>query len=181
MSDTLTRTTSFQEKYGNAAPASLNPDASDDNVEPEYMWRGQRFRLVTMRQAPLMQFRLWVSPAERLQIKYAYITHQIEHQQNDENKNEIEMIIRDAMRVKLAGFNLGELEDALMLHRVSEIKSVSTMQAEAALKHDAETSVITDISVEYGRFDVENRQWLPGNGYWCPRERRWVPKLPDLG
>ena len=176
MSDAAAKTTRFQELVNSATEG---PEEAGYDHEPEYMWRGQRFRIVTMRQAPLMQFRVWVSPQEKLPIKYAYVTHQRDTQQNDRGLNEIEMVIRDCMRICVAGYNLAELEDALMLQRVSEIQSVSELQAESALKQQGNTPVITDISVEYGRFDMENRRWMRGSGFWCPRERKWVPQVPD--
>lgn len=175
MSDAAFAETRFQHLV-NPQPAEADERIAD---ESDYMWRGQRYRIVPIRQAPLMQFRLTVSPRESLQIKYAYITHQSLNRCNVENRNEIVMIVRDSMRITLAGLNLGELDDALLMQRVLDIQSVSVMQGEAALKRDAEAAVIIEVRVEYGRFDSENHRWLPGAGSWCPRNRRWAPEVGE--
>ena len=176
-SDSITRK-KYQELV-NAAPPSGDEADQEPVYEPEYMWRGHRFRVVTARQAPLIQFRLVVSPQERFQIKYPFITVQWFDLQNADGENEIVMIVRDSTRITISGFNLTELDDALLLQRVVEIQSVSELQAEAALRHKSEACVITQIRVEYGRFDAENHRWLPGNGRWCDKERRWIPSLAE--
>lgn len=173
--DTITKS-KFQEKILGKLPHDSS-EPTDAIHEAEYMWLGQRFRVVPMRQTPVMQFRVTLSAEERMQIKYAFVTHQLFHRQNSEKQNEISIIIRDSMRVTLAGFNLSVLDDALLMQRVIEIQSVPMMQAQASLHEKPDTPVIVDVRLEYGRFDVENRQWLPGNGFWCEREKRWVPRI----
>ena len=153
-------------------------DVSGENTtDTDYMWRGGRFRVVPMRQAPLMQFRLTLGPHESLQFKYAYITHQTFIQQNDQNQNEIVVIIRDSTRISIRGLNLWQLDDCLLMQRVLEIQTVSELQAAAAIKRGEESSIIMQVTLEYGRFDIENRIWLRGSGYWCERQKRWISEV----
>lgn len=170
--------TRFQELVNPIKP--LGDESPDERPghDSEYMWYGQRYRVVPLRQAPLLQFRILLSPQESLQIKYAFVTYQNLLQQNAEHKNELTMIIRDSMRITLVGFNLWPLDDALLVQKVAEIQFVSKFQATAALKRGEDGSIVQDIRVEYGRFDIENRLWLPGNGFWCEQERRWMSQSP---
>ncbi len=159
--DTLTRT-KFQQLV-NPLPPGADPDVDDNGLDADYMWRGRRFRVVPMGQAPLLQFRLTVNAQESLQIKYAYITFQSMTRQNPDGRNEIVIVVRDSMRIRLCGFNLQELDDALLMQRVLEIQAVSLLQAEAALKQSGDVAAITEVHVEHGRFDVENRRWMLGS------------------
>lgn len=176
--------TRFQQMVN--SPTLSEEPASDDSGSSgsAYLWRGQRYRVVPERQAPLLQLRTVLSPRLSLQVKYAYITHQSLNQQNENNQNELTIIVRDSMRVTIEGYNLAELDDALLLQRVLEIQHVSELQSAAAIQRGESSSILTDIRLEYGRFDIENCIWMPGNGYWCDRQREWIsdvaPPSEDL-
>ncbi|MCA9194626.1 MAG: hypothetical protein KDB03_22800 [Planctomycetales bacterium] len=171
------RKTKFQQLVNPQTGELASSKEESFSPEPDYMWHGQRFRVVTLRQAPLLQFRLTMSSRSSMQIKYAYLTHHEFIQQNAANLNEILLIVRDSIRFQIIGYNLLPLDDALLMQRVVEIQSVSELQAAAALKQSESSSVIIELRMEYGRFDVENCIWTPGNGYWCERQRSWISQL----
>lgn len=169
--------TKFQELVNPTQSSGMEIREERPGHDSDYMWFGQRYRVVPQRQAPLLQFRILISPQESLQIKYAYVTYQSLLQQNANQENELTMIIRDSMRITVTGLNLWPLDDALLMQKVAEIQSVSELQSAAAVKRGEDGSIIQDIRLEHGRFDIENRLWLPGHGYWCERERRWVSQV----
>ena len=127
-----------------------------------------------------MQFRLHISRRESIQIKYAHITHQSFIWQNAEQKNSITLIVRDSLRLMIAGMNLNILDDALLWQRVVDIQSVPEFHGDALLRENPSHSMIIDISLEYGRYDVENNRWLPGNGHWCPTQKQWIMQVKPI-
>lgn len=151
-------------------------EANTTVSEDRYRQIGQKYRTVPSAQGPLLGMMLLLTNGDMVELKYAYITERffIRHD-TKEAKNLIVIRVRDSMQIKIAGYNLARLNEDLLRQVVLDIGAVSELAAAAALKANPNMPVISSVTIEYGRMDMENGMWMPGGGSWSDVEQRWVP------
>ena len=152
----------------------------DEGGEQERRYRqvGQKYRTVPSAQGPLLAFLIVLTNGNTLEIKYAYITERIFIRSDvKEQRNVILIRVRDAMQIKIVGYNLANLNEDLLRQVVLDAGAVSELEAAAALKADRSTTVISKIQIEYGRMDMDNGTWMTGGGAWSDIEQRWIPSV----
>lgn len=148
----------------------------DSGKEERYRQVGQKYRAVSSSQAPLLGFMVLLTNGNTLEVKYAYITERflVRHDVK-EGKNLIVIRVRDSLQIRVAGYNLAQLNEDFLRQAVLDVGSISELQAASAMKEDPAQPIIRTIRIEHGRMDMENGVWMPGRGSWSDAEQRWIP------
>lgn len=166
--------THFQELL---QPSRVHSDnAADVSGELGHLQVGMDYRVLPTGRYPVLQFLLLFPNGNAIEVKYSHITERFFYPVGNRfDGNELVVRVRDMQQIMIHGYNLGRLNEDLLVQRVVEIGSVTLIQAQAMLKQKPATPVVTGIRLEYGMMDMQNGVWTKGEGRWSDQQQCWIP------